>query len=148
MNGAQPGPGGTPSQSSSDDGWSTPTTRFDDARTADAFGGGPRIELVTPNRPPLLWIGIGLLLGGAAVVIALIGRTATTGLIGWILAGPAAIGAVAMFAVTDAKRRESGWYAPSDVADWGRRLLIVLALVAVALCAWFIANDVARGVWR
>lgn len=96
----------------------------------------------------MLWIGIGLILGIAAVAIALIGQTATAGLIGWILAGPLAIGTVAMFSVSDAKRRESGWYAPSDLADWGRRLLIVLALAAVAVCAWFIANDVARGMWR
>ncbi|NHB85037.1 hypothetical protein G7085_11625 [Tessaracoccus sp. HDW20] len=96
----------------------------------------------------MLWLGIGLLLTLAAALVALIGRTATTGLIGWILAGPLAIGTVAMFAVADAKRRESGWYAPSDLADWGRRILIVAALVVVAVCAWFIANDVARGMWR
>lgn len=55
---------------------------------------------------------------------------------------------MAMFVTADAKRRESGWYAPSDLAEWGRRILIIAALVAVALCAWFIANDVARGMWR
>lgn len=96
----------------------------------------------------MLWLGIGLLLTVAAFVVAFVGRTATTGLIGWILAGPLAIGAVALFSVTDAKKRESGWYAPSDLADWGRRILIVAALVAVTVCAWFIANDVARGMWR
>ncbi len=148
MNWAQPGQGAASGQGSSPDGWSAPPTRFDDRQAADGFGGGPQIELVTPNKPPMLWLGIGLLLTVAAVVLALIGRTATTGLIGWVLAGPLAIGAVAMFAVADAKKRESGWYAPSDLADWGRRILIVLALLAVTLCAWFIANDVARGMWR
>lgn len=148
MNGAQPGLGGTPGQGSSGDDWSTPTTRFDTTAAADAFSSGTTIELVTPNRAPVLWIALGLVLGIAAVVIALVGRTATTGLIGWILAGPLAIGTVAMFSVSDAKRRESGWYAPSSLAEWGRRALILLALVAVTLCAWFIANDVARGVWR
>lgn len=148
MNWVEPGHGATSGPGSPPGGWASPTTRYDDRQASDGFGGGPQIELVTPNRPPLAWLGIGLLLTLAAFVIVLIGRTATTGLIGWVLAGPLAIGSVAMFAVTDAKKRESGWYAPSGLADWGRRILIVVALVAVTLCAWFIANDVARGTWR
>lgn len=104
--------------------------------------------MVEPNRPPLLWLGVACLLTVAAFVIALVGRTATTGLVGWLLAGPLAISAVALFSTADAKRRESGWYTPSSLAEWGRRVVVVLALVAVALCAWLIANDVARGMWR
>lgn len=148
MNGAQTGPRAAPGQGPSPDGWSTPPVRYDERQATDGFGGESNIALITPNRPPMLWLGIGLLLIVAAVVLALIGRSATMGLIGWVLAGPLAIGAVALFSVADAKQRESGWYAPSDLAEWGRRILIVLALVAVTLCAWFIANDVARGMWR
>lgn len=147
MNWAQPAQGGTSGQGAGADGWSTPPTRYDERAATDGFGGGPGIELVTPNKPPLLWLGIGLLLIVAALVTALIGQSATTGLIGWVLAGPLAIGSLAMFITADARRRESGWYTPSDLADWGRRILIVVALITVALCAWFIANDVARGMW-
>lgn len=148
MNWAQPGQGGSSGQGPGADGWSTPPVRYDEQQVGDGFGGGGGIELVTPNRPPMLWLGIGAALVVVAFAVALIGRTATTGLIGWVLAGPLAIGAMAMFITADAKRRESGWYTPSDLADWGRRILIVAALVAVALCAWFIADDVARGMWR
>lgn len=88
-----------------------------------------------------------LLLSVVALVLALVTKGATMGLIAWILAGPLAITAVALFTSADAKKRESGWYAPSDLAEWGRRLAIVLALVAVGFSAWLIANDVARGVW-
>ena len=69
------------------------------------------------------------------------------GLIAWVLAGPLAITAVALFTSADGKKRESGWYRPSGLAEWGRRIAVVLALVAVALAAWLIASDVARGVW-
>lgn len=69
------------------------------------------------------------------------------GLVAWVLAGPLAITAVALFTSADGKKRESGWYRPSALAEWGRRVAVVLALVAVALAAWLIANDVARGVW-
>ena len=96
----------------------------------------------------MLWLGLALLLAGVSLVLALVGQSATAGLIGWILAGPLAISTIAIFSIADGKRRESGWYSPSDLAVWGRRAIIVLALVAVAVCAWFIANDVARGQWR
>lgn len=148
MNWAQPGQGGPPSQRPPSDGWSTPTARFDSQGTSDGFGGGAPIELVTPNKPPLLWLAVAGALTVAALIIGLIGQSATTGLIGWLLAGPLAISAIALFSTADAKRRESGWYTPSALAEWGRRVIVVLALVAVALCAWFIADDVARGMWR
>ena len=40
----------------------------------DGFGAGPELELVTPNRPPVMWLGIALLLtvipGAVALVAA------------------------------------------------------------------------------
>lgn len=143
MSWQQPGPGGPAAPGSG--GWSSPPVRPDQA--GDGFGGGATIELVTPNKPPMLWLAAGFLLAVAALILGLAGRSATTGLIGWVLAGPLAITAVALFTTADAKRRESGWYTPSGLAEWGRRGLVVLALVAVTVCAWFIANDVARGTW-
>lgn len=144
MNWAQSGPG---APAGSTDAWTTPPQRYDAQAATDGFGGGPEIQLVTPNKPPLIWLAVGIALAVAALLVGLIGQSATTGLIGWILAGPLAITAVALFTAADAKKRESGWYTPSGLADWGRRAAIVLALIAVALCAWFIANDVARGTW-
>lgn len=136
------------SWSAPDGGWSSPPPRFDaQAQTAGFTAEQREIEFVEPNKPPLLWLGISLLLSLVALVLALILDGATAGLIAWILAGPLAITAVALFTSADAKQRESGWYSPSGAAEWGRRLAVVLALVAVALSAWLIANDVARGMW-
>lgn len=100
-----------------------------------------------PSKPPLLWLAISVLFSLGALVLAIVGHGATMGLIAWVLAGPLAITAVALFTSADSKKRESGWYRPSELAEWGRRIAVVLALVAVALAAWLIANDVARGVW-
>ncbi len=136
------------SWSGSDGGWSSPPPRFDAQAQTAAFSEDQRaIEFVEPNRPPLLWLGVSLLLSVVALVLALVLDGATMGLVAWVLAGPLAITAIALFTSADAKRRESGWYAPSGLAEWGRRLAVVLALVAVGCAAWLIANDVARGVW-
>lgn len=136
------------SWSGSDGGWSSPPPRFDAQAQTAAFTQEERqIEFVEPNKPPLLWLGISVLLSIVALVLALVLDGATIGLIAWILAGPLAITAIALFTTADAKQRESGWYAPSGLAEWGRRGAIVLALVAVAFAAWLIANDVARGMW-
>ena len=88
------------------------------------------------------------MLAGIGFVLPLVLDGATAGAIGWFLAGPAAIALIGIFLVQDAKARSTGWYAQSDLADIGRRVVIVIAVIAVALNAWEIANDVARGVWR
>lgn len=134
--------------SGSDGDWSTSQPRYDAQAHNAAFGANQHaVEFVEPKKPPLLWLGVSLLLSVVALVIAIIASGATMGLVAWLLAGPFAITAIALFTSADAKRRESGWYTPSGLADWGRRFAVVLALVAVALAAWLIANDVARGVW-
>ena len=63
MNWAQPGQGTPSGHGPGGDGWSNPTARFDAAAAGDGFGAGPELELVTPNRPPVMWLGIALLLG-------------------------------------------------------------------------------------
>ncbi|WP_297741480.1 hypothetical protein [uncultured Tessaracoccus sp.] len=134
--------------SGSDGDWSTPPPRYDAEAHTAAFGADQRaVEFVEPNTPPMLWLAVSVLLSLAAFVLALVGRGATMGVIAWVLAGPLAITAVALFTSADGKKRESGWYRPSALAEWGRRVAVVLALVAVAFAAWLIASDVARGVW-
>lgn len=119
------------------------------ARPADTFASPTApVPLGSPASPPLQWLGLaGLLLIGGFVVF-LVGRGATMGVIGWVLAGPLAISVLGLYTVQDAKRAQTGWYRPSSTAEWGRRIVIVAALVVVALNAFLIANDVARGMWR
>lgn len=94
-----------------------------------------------------LWLVIGLVLVIAAIVVFAVMRTATYGVIGWILGGPLAIGAVAIFLFADSRARQSPWFVGSDGLAWLRRVVIALALVAVALNAYLIAHDLARGIW-
>lgn len=128
--------------------WGSSAPRVDQQGSASQFVTDQHaVEFVEPNKPPLLWLGVSLFLSLVALVLALVFEGATLGLIAWFLAGPLAIFMIGVFNAADMKRRESGWYAPSGLADWGRRLAVLLALVAVGFSAWLIANDVARGIW-
>lgn len=135
------------SWSAPDGGWSSPPPRFDAQAQNAAYASDQRqIEFVEPNKPPLVWLFLGLALAVAGILLALILDGATIGIISWLI-GVLAITATAVFTAADSRQQESGWYAPSAFADWGRRGAILLALVAVTAGAWLIANDVARGVW-
>lgn len=124
-----------------------PTTSA--APASDSLAGQESsLDLTSPASPPVLWLGIAALLVAIGIGVFFAGHGATAGVIGWIVAGPLAITALGVFIVLDGKRAETGWYRPSSVADWGRRAVVLLALVAVALNAFLIANDVARGLWR
>lgn len=103
--------------------------------------------LGAPASPPLLWLGMAALAVVAGLVVFLLGRGGTMGVVGWALAGPLAIGLLGVFSTTDAKRAQTGWYRPSSMADIGRGVVIVLALVVVALNAYLIAFDIARKTW-
>lgn len=109
---------------------------------------GASVDFSSPATPPLHWLGVAGLLVVTGIGFFIAGHGATAGVIGWVLAGPVAITALGLFIIMDAKRAETGWYRPSVMADWGRRVIVLLALVAVALNAFLIANDVARGLWR
>ncbi len=100
-------------------------------------------------KTPLTWLVVAAVLVLASLGVSLFalmsGRGATLGAIAWLIGGPIAIGATAMFFTADAKARQHAWYAGGG--DVARRLVIAGALVAVTLAAFLVANDVARGRW-
>ena len=111
----------------------------------DAFGGsiaGGGGALTTAG-PPVVWFVVALALAvlGAAVALfgALNGGMISTAVGGWLLAGPIAIGALAVYNRVDTQRRtESIYSAPS----WTSTLYwVVLAacLGGIAVGAWQIA---------
>ncbi len=108
----------------------------------------PFQEFDPPVGPPLVWLACAAALVLASFTAFFIAPGATVGVVGWVLGGPLAIGAMAFFITADGKRRATGNYAPTDLALWGRRVIICAALLAVCLNAWIIAHDVARGIWR
>ena len=132
----------------------SPGQGLDELRTdpRSVASGVDQVEAATPvvdapASPPILWLAAAAACVLTSLAVFTTTNGATMGLVGWLVGGPAAIGAWGIFLVADKSRRLSGWYRPSVVADWMRRAVIALALVAVALNAFHVANDVARGTW-
>lgn len=96
---------------------------------------------------PLTWllVALGLVIG--SVLLFFLTQGATFGLVGWLMGGPLAIGALAMFMLADTKSRSNPWFTANPVADPMRRGVAVAALLAVGLSAYHVAADVARGIW-
>lgn len=144
--------GGGNGSGSNNDSWGdfssssgTPGTR---AAQGDPFG-GHQVD-TPPSGPsrslsPLLWLCAGFLAALAAVALVLLAETLFSSILAWVLGGPIAIGLLGAFIGSDTARRADPWYAQSAVADWGRRMLVVISLVAVALSAYEIADYFARG---
>lgn len=132
---------------------------WDDLTTPPAQGGqAPNTDFPAPppggsrgpaaangSSAPFLWLGLGIGLAVAAIVVHLFFGGVASAFVGWFVGGPVVIGLLALFVTQDTARRADPWYADSSFAPWGRRLLVVLSLVAVALNAWAIADFFARG---
>jgi hypothetical protein len=117
---------------------------FDQSGGQDAFGIATSTGTLTTAGPPLKWFAVTLVLAVAGAVLALISAAAgggvlATALAGWLLAGPLAIGALAVYTRVDTRRRsESIYSAPRWTATlyW---VVLVVCLVGIALGAWQIA---------
>jgi hypothetical protein len=110
----------------------------------DAFGQAISAGMLATAGPPLKWFAVTLMLAVAGAVLALISAAAGGGVLmtaaaGWLLAGPLAIGALAVYTRVDTRRRsESIYSAPRWTATlyWA---VLVVCLVGIALGAWQIA---------
>lgn len=123
------------------------TTAGDVTGSRDAFGqlGATSATLgaLTTAGPPLVWFGVAIALAVAGAVIAGVGVLAggliLTAVAGWLLAGPAAIGALAVFNRVDTRRRTEAIY---SAPTWTTTLYWVVlgsALIGIAIAAWQIA---------
>jgi hypothetical protein len=110
----------------------------------DAFGGAITAGTLPTAGPPLKWFAVALVMAAAGVVLALVSATGGGGVIapalaGWLLAGPLAIGALAVYTRVDTRRRSESIY---SAPRWASRLywaVLVVCLVGIALGAWQIA---------
>ncbi len=117
---------------------------FGQSGAQDAFGQATSAEMLATAGPPLKWFAITLVLAVAGGALALIsaasgGGVLVTALAGWLLAGPIAIGALAVYTRVDTRRRsESIYSAPRWTATlyWA---VLGVCLVGIALGAWQIA---------
>ena len=110
----------------------------------DAFGQATSAGTLATAGPPLKWFAVTLLLAAAGVVLAVISAASGGGVLvpalaGWLLAGPLAIGALAVYTRVDTRRRsESIYSAPRWTATlyWA---VLAVCLLGIALGAWQIA---------
>jgi hypothetical protein len=149
--GAQPRPGND--FSTGFDPWANqpktqPRARHQDAfgpsSDRDAFGQAITAGTLATAGPPLKWFAVALVMAAAGVVLALVSASEGGGvfapaLAGWLLAGPLAIGALAVYTRVDTRRRSESIY---SAPRWATRLywaVLVVCLVGIALGAWQIA---------
>ncbi len=104
-----------------------------------ALGGGS----LTTAGPPLVWFAVALALavvGGAlALLSALSGGVLAAALVGWLLAGPLAIGALAFYTRVDTRRRTESIYSAPRWATTLYWAVLAVCLIGIALGAWQIA---------
>ena len=154
------GPGGPAAPSQGADGFSTgfdpwanqPKTQsgsrqegeFGQSGAQDAFGQATSAGMLATAGPPLTWFAVTLLLAMAGVVLTVISAASGGGVLvpalaGWLLAGPLAIGALAVYSRVDTRRRSESIY---SAPRWTTTLywaVLVVCLVGIALGAWQIA---------
>jgi hypothetical protein len=87
---------------------------------------------------------VALVLAVAGVVLALLSATSgggilVTALAGWLLAGPIAIGALAVYSRVDTRRRSESIYSAPRWAATLYWAVLTVCLLGIALGAWQIA---------
>jgi hypothetical protein len=90
-----------------------------------------------------LFLALGLLVV-AVVLGVLAGGKPALSVAGWFLAGFGAIGMLAVFTVSDTRRRANPWYSPGPLPSRLRGALALLSLAVVALNAWQFADWAGR----
>jgi hypothetical protein len=113
-------------------------------RRQDTFGTATTTGTLETAGPPLKWFAVALLLAVAGAALALLSATSgggvfATALAGWLLAGPLAIGALAMYSRVDIRRRSESIYSAPRWAATLYWAVLVVCLVGIALGAWQIA---------
>jgi len=113
-------------------------------RRQDAFGTATTTGTLETAGPPLKWFAVALVLAVAGAALALLSATSgggvfATALAGWLLAGPLAIGALAMYSRVDIRRRSESIYSAPRWAATLYWAVLVVCLVGIALGAWQIA---------
>ena len=113
----------------------------------DAFGqstGMPGGVSLQTAGPPLVWfaVALGLAVVGAiiAIVVFILGSSwGALAILGWLLAGPVAIGALAVYTRVDTRRRTEAIYSAPTWTSTLYWVVLGACLVGIALSAWQIA---------
>lgn len=115
--------------------------------TTDHAVAGTAPPSIRVSGAPLHWLLLGIAAATAGIAIPLATRSHPLAILGWALGGITSILLLAAFSHYDLKRRSEGLSRDSALAPWLRRLLLLLAAIAVGLNAWTISDAVARSSW-
>jgi hypothetical protein len=134
-----------PARPGTPDAFGSPT--FDAAGGRDAFGqltaNPASLGALSTAGPPLVWFAVALAL--AVVGVGLAGTSALSGPMiaaaaaGWLLAGPLAIGALAVFSRVDTRRRTEAIYSAPTWTSTLYWIVLAVCLLGIAVGAWQIA---------
>lgn len=93
--------------------------------------------------PPVVWFAVALALAvlgvGLAALSALSGPMIASAVGGWLLAGPLAIGALAVFSRVDTRRRTEAIYSAPTWTSTLYWVVLAVCLLGIAVGAWQIA---------
>jgi hypothetical protein len=105
----------------------------------------PDLSATTVGKPPIVWLVAALVVGLAGAVVAFFGANPLIAIAAWALAGPGAIGLLAIFAQRDIGQRALPVYISSPgqtmALYWAA---ILVAAVGIAVSAWYIAQWAGR----
>lgn len=99
------------------------------------------------SSPPVQWLHLGIGAAALGLAVRLVSDSPRLAVIGWLLGGIVALLLLAVFIRLDLRRRAAGFARDSAAEPWLRRLLVVLAVAAVGVNAWTIADAIARQSW-
>ncbi|MFW6598188.1 hypothetical protein ACQBAU_15950 [Propionibacteriaceae bacterium Y2011] len=104
----------------------------------------PPQQLVT-SAPPIHWLAVAAGLAVIGIVLALVlGGLPPVAIVAWVLAGPVAIGVLALFTTTDLKARSGAVYAAQGWVKPAYWVALVLCFIGTMAAAWKIAEWVGR----
>lgn len=142
----------TPAQMPGDDGSASPLdvtiTRPEPTQSGWGTQTSPQAEAVAEPRragPPVIWLFSGIALAVIAGAAALVfGSFPAVAISSWVVAGPVAISAFAVFTLRDTSQRLNVLYSSGVGTPWIYRIGMVIVFVAIMASALQIALWVGR----
>ena len=115
------------------------------AESFDAFGvttpgAGAQAPGIALARPPLNLFGLAIALAAAGALIAGVwGGALAAATVGWFLAGPAAIGVLAVYTLVDTRRRTDAVYSAPSWTGTVYWAAVAVCLIGITIGAWHLA---------
>ena len=95
---------------------------------------------LTVARPPLALFGLAIALAATGAVIAGVwGDALVAAGVGWLLAGPLAIGLLAIYTLVDTRRRADAVYSAPSWTGAVYWTVVAVCLIGISISAWHLA---------